>query len=111
MTPFMLPASLHAGEPPEARGVARDEVRLLVAGPDDAHIRHTTFRGLGGFLRPGDLLVVNNSATVAAAVDGWRGDGRPASVHFGPHLPDGTWVVEVRPTGTADGPVGDAVGG
>ena len=51
---------------PEARGLARDHVRLLVADPDGLH--HTRFDRLGDHLGPGDLLVVNTSATRAAAL-------------------------------------------
>jgi S-adenosylmethionine:tRNA-ribosyltransferase-isomerase (queuine synthetase) len=64
----MLPDDLAAAEPPEARGLARDGVRLLAAVGD--RIEHATFTDLDRFLNPGDLLVVNTSATRAAAVDG-----------------------------------------
>jgi len=62
-------------EPPEAHGVARDAVKLLVARPGG--VSHARFADLGAYLRPGDLLVVNNSATMPAAVDGRRA-GRPS---------------------------------
>jgi S-adenosylmethionine:tRNA ribosyltransferase-isomerase len=84
-------------------------VRLLVAHAGG--IEHTRFARLGSFLSPGDLVVVNTSATLAAAVDGTRGDGRPVTLHFATALDDGTWVVEVRPQGEADGPVTDAAVG
>jgi S-adenosylmethionine:tRNA ribosyltransferase-isomerase len=95
---FMLPAGLEAAEPPPAR----DDVRLLVASADKA--RHTRFGQFGEFLAAGDLVVVNTSATLAAAVDGDRA-GVPVEVHFSAELDDGTWVVEVRPAGTSTGPV------
>ena len=57
-----------AAAPPEHRGVARDAVRLLVARtPGD--IRHRVFRDLAEELAPGDLVVVNTSATIAAEAD------------------------------------------
>ena len=56
--------------------------------------------------RRATCVVVNTSATVAAAVDGRRGR-RPVTVHFATELPDGTWVVELRPAGGRDGPVTD----
>jgi S-adenosylmethionine:tRNA ribosyltransferase-isomerase len=93
-------------EPPEARGLARDEVRLLAASP--RALRHLRFRDLPDLLEPGDLVVVNTSATVAAAVDGRRMGNRPVVVHFATSLDDGTWVVELRPPGAATGPVRDA---
>jgi S-adenosylmethionine:tRNA ribosyltransferase-isomerase len=92
----------YAAEPPEARGLARDEVRLLVGRPGT--VEHTRFRDLPAYLRPGDLVVVNTSATLAAAVDG-RWAGEPVTVHFSAALPDGTWAVELRPGRRADGPV------
>jgi len=97
-----------AGEPPEARGLARDEVRLLVARPDD--VRHTVFRDLPAHLEPGDLVVVNTSATLAAAVDGERASG-PVTVHLSAALPDGTWAAELRPGRRATGPLRDVVPG
>jgi S-adenosylmethionine:tRNA ribosyltransferase-isomerase len=85
-----------ASRPPEARGLGRDGVRLLVATPDG--MVHARFGDLPRFLSAGDLLVVNTSATVAAAVDGRRDDGRPVMVHFSSPLDEGTpWA------GTPDG--------
>jgi S-adenosylmethionine:tRNA ribosyltransferase-isomerase len=97
-----LPQGRDATEPPEARGLARDGVRLLVA---DGEIHHARFRDLGRFLRPGDLLVVNDSATIPAAVDATTGDGRPVNVHFATELAEHRWVVEVRPAGASNGPL------
>jgi S-adenosylmethionine:tRNA ribosyltransferase-isomerase len=107
-TRFILPADLNAAEPPEARGVDRDHVRLLVAGRDG--IEHTRFDQLGRFLEPGDLLVVNTSGTLPAAVDGTRTGGRVV-VHFSTALDDGDWVVELRTAPGASKPVLDAMPG
>jgi S-adenosylmethionine:tRNA ribosyltransferase-isomerase len=108
-TDFELPPGLEAGQPPEARGLARDDVRLLVAG--SSGLRHARFSGLGRFLSPGDVLVVNTSATLAAAVDGRRQNGTVVTVHFSTLLDDGSWLVELRPPGRATGPVTDARAG
>ena len=105
MTSSVLRAR-NASTPPEARGLARDEVRLLVARPDQ--VEHTTFRTLARYLSPGDLVVINTSRTRPCALDGVRSDGRDVTVHFATELDDGTWVVEVRPSGVAYGPVADA---
>ncbi len=102
---FDLPDGLSASAPPEARGLARDEVRLLVASPSG--VQHTVFSSLGSHLRPGDLLVVNTSGTLPAAVDAVRG-GRPVVVHFSTALDDGAWVVELRASG---GPLRDGRAG
>ncbi len=71
---FDLPPALEASEPPEARGTGRDDVRLLVSIGTEAPI-HTRFRDLPEFLGPGDLMVVNTSATMAASLDA-TGAGR-----------------------------------
>lgn len=109
LTRFEPPAMLAASEPPEARGLGRDGVRLLVATPQE--IRHARFANLPRYLAPGDLVVVNTSTTMPAAVDGrWR-RGRRVTVHFSTELDDGSWLVELRPPGQATGPVRDAVAG
>ncbi|RJK97701.1 S-adenosylmethionine:tRNA ribosyltransferase-isomerase [Vallicoccus soli] len=105
---FELPAALSATVPPEVRGVPRDGVRLLVA--DGQGLRHRAFHEIGEVLRPGDLLVVNTSATLPAAVDGTL-DGRPVTVHLSTRRDDGTWLVEVRPPGRATGPLGGDLAG
>lgn len=94
-TRFALPPGSEASAPPERRGLARDGVRLLVARPGS--VTHHRFRDLPGLLEPGDLVVVNTSATLPAAVPGARrADGRPAPVHVSTELDDGAWVVELR---------------
>jgi S-adenosylmethionine:tRNA ribosyltransferase-isomerase len=111
-TRFELPAELSATQPPEARGIARDGVRLLVADPE--RVEHAHFRDLDRYLRAGDLLVVNVSATLPAAVDGVRtargaSEGRDVVVHFSTALDDGSWAVELRRSPSADAPVLDGV--
>jgi S-adenosylmethionine:tRNA ribosyltransferase-isomerase len=93
-TTFELPDSLAATEPPEARGLSRDGVRMLVAGPD--RLEHARFRDIGRYLSPGDLLVVNTSSTRPAAIEGLRPNHEPLVVHFSTELDDGSWVVEFR---------------
>ncbi|HEU5112305.1 MAG TPA: S-adenosylmethionine:tRNA ribosyltransferase-isomerase [Acidimicrobiia bacterium] len=87
---FVLPLELEATRPPETRGVRRDQVRLMVS--DRNGIRHRVFRDLPSELRAGDLVVVNNSATLPASVviDG------DLVVHFSTELPGGLHVVELR---------------
>ena len=65
---FTLDPAHEAHEPPEARGLRRDGVRLMVSDGSLAPI-DTHFTEIGEFLRAGDLLVVNTSATVPAALD------------------------------------------
>ena len=99
------PADLTADAPPEARGVPRDGVRLLVATPGG--ITHTSFDQLGRFLRAGDVLVVNTSATVPGQLDA-RWDDRPVVVHVANRLADGNRVVELRTSPHAAAPILDA---
>jgi S-adenosylmethionine:tRNA ribosyltransferase-isomerase len=97
-TRFERPPGSDAAEPPEAHGVPRDGVKLLVAAAGG--VVHGRFADLGDYLRAGDLLVVNNSATLPAAVDGVRA-GDPIAVHFSSVLDDHVWVVELRPAANA----------
>jgi S-adenosylmethionine:tRNA ribosyltransferase-isomerase len=90
---FRLPDAGEARVPPEARGLARDQVRLAVVSP--AGTRHLRADALPDLLHPGDLLVVNTSATLPAAVELQR-HGCPATVHVSTQLDDGAWVVELR---------------
>jgi S-adenosylmethionine:tRNA ribosyltransferase-isomerase len=94
VTRFELPADAVASSPPEARGLARDEVRLMVARPEG--ILHARFHDLADYLHAGDLLVVNTSATVAAAVPGKRRGGHEVVVHFSGQAEHGRWIVELR---------------
>ena len=88
---FTLPAALAAHEPPEARGLTRDGVRLLVG--TGSGVTHRRFADLPLLLRAGDVLVVNTSATIPAAL---AVPDRPLTVHFSTERPDGRWLVEVR---------------
>jgi S-adenosylmethionine:tRNA ribosyltransferase-isomerase len=91
---FPLPPDREAGVPPEERGLRRDQVRLMAVAPGG--IGHHRFRDLPGLLEPGDLVVVNTSATLPARVDARGADGRTVPLHVSTQLDDGAWVVEVR---------------
>jgi S-adenosylmethionine:tRNA ribosyltransferase-isomerase len=93
---FALSPNLEAHIPPEARGLKRDQVRLLVTDRRTSAIAHARFSDLPQFLRARDLVVVNVSATLPAAVTAHRADGRTIAVHLSTHLPGGSWVVEPR---------------
>ncbi len=94
-----LPPYLEASEPPEARGLARDGVRLLISRVDTDSIQHSRFSDLSRWLAPGDLLVVNTSATLNAALTARSGSGGTFAVHLSTRLPGNFWVVEVRRPG------------
>jgi S-adenosylmethionine:tRNA ribosyltransferase-isomerase len=102
---FELPAILEATEPPEVRGRGRDDVRLLVARRRDLHLAHGRFWQLAEFLQPGDLVVVNISSTLPAAIPAGDANGTALEVHLSTSLPAGLWLVELRrPEGPASTP-------
>jgi len=88
-----------AHEPPEARGLARDAVRMLVASRT-AGLAHARVRELPDHLRAGDVVVVNTSATLPAALPARWADGAPLRLHLStPCGGRGRWVVELRDGG------------
>jgi S-adenosylmethionine:tRNA ribosyltransferase-isomerase len=93
---FELPAFLEADRPPEAR----DGVLMLVANRAEGSIVHSHFRDLPQFLAPGDLLVVNTSATLPAAIPATRADGVELELRLSTPTPDldpnRYWFVELR---------------
>jgi S-adenosylmethionine:tRNA ribosyltransferase-isomerase len=98
---FTLPPDLEAPSPPEARGMTRDSVRMMVAHRSDASLVHSHFSELPRFLDEGDLVVLNTSGTLAAEVDGTGPTGEAWQVHLSTQLPAGLWTVEVRIDGHA----------
>lgn len=85
-----VPESLVAKSPPESRGLARDEVRLMVSKPEG--ISHHTFAELPVAMESGDLVVVNNSSTLPASVV----VDDDLVFHFSTEQPGGFVVVEPR---------------
>ena len=99
---FKRPKELEATLPTEYRGIERDEVRLMVSTPD-GH-RHASFRDLPSFLKPGDLLVVNRSATLPASLSAEGDPGRfivNLSTDYGRNL----WLAEPRWAADRPGPL------
>ncbi len=88
---FDLPPVLEATEPPEVRGLGRDDVRLMVSRARAGTVTHHHFPSLPSLLHPGDLLVVNTSRTLPAAVRAGE-----TEVHFSGQQPDGAWLAEFR---------------
>ena len=96
---FALPSELEAAEPPEARDLPRDGVRLLVSNVERDVIEHARFSDLPRWLEPGDLLVVNTSGTMNAALIATAADGEEFELHVSTRLPGGFWTVELRVPG------------
>jgi S-adenosylmethionine:tRNA ribosyltransferase-isomerase len=86
---------LEAHEPPEERGTGRDDVAMLVATRHDGALEHARFTDLPRFLAPGDLLVVNTSATLPAALEARLGD-RTVELRLSTPIDTDTWVIELR---------------
>ena len=98
MNAVEAPLPLEASEPAEVRGEGRDDVGLLVATRHDLELTHARFRELPGFLSAGDLLVVNTSATLPAALEAHLGV-QPVQLWLSTPNGDGTWLVELRTSG------------
>ena len=99
---FERPEGLEATAPPEARGLSRDGVRLLVT--DGARSTHRSFRDLPELLGPGDLLVVNESATLAASLP-VRGPPGAFLLNVCTHYGGRVWLAEPRWGVGTPGPV------
>lgn len=92
---FNLPLQLACPKPTEERNMKRDEVRLLVT-TGSGQIDHTTFNQLTSFLQRGDVLVVNTSATIAAALPVSLPGGQQGRLHLSTKLNSREWLIEIR---------------
>jgi S-adenosylmethionine:tRNA ribosyltransferase-isomerase len=91
---FILPDELSAKEPPERRGLARDQVKLLVIDRATHEVVHSRFDRIGEFLRAGDLLVFNSSRTLPASLNGCGASHGPCiEMRLAQHLPDDSWLA------------------
>jgi S-adenosylmethionine:tRNA ribosyltransferase-isomerase len=91
-----LPTLREATLPAERRGVARDAVRMLVTSRAENRHEHRRFFELPGVLRPGDLVVVNDSATLPAALHATRANGTRLLMHVGTEIGAALRIVEPR---------------
>ncbi|MGH3350350.1 MAG: S-adenosylmethionine:tRNA ribosyltransferase-isomerase [Nocardioides sp.] len=107
-TTFPAPDDTTAPAPAEWRGRGRDEVRLLVAARGG--VRHARFHDLADHLSPGDLVVVNDSATEARQLDADLLGRGPVVLHLAQRLGTG-WAVELRSAPDAARAVLDAAEG
>jgi S-adenosylmethionine:tRNA ribosyltransferase-isomerase len=112
---FDLPDELIAQDPPPERGGSR----LLVMNRSSGQLEHSTFADLGCFLKPGDVLVLNDTRVFPARLLGHRvpsggavecllvrqlpghrslGEGGPTPNGFaGPTPNDGVWEALMHP--------------
>ncbi len=99
---FARPLQLQANAPAEARGVPRDHARLMVS-TGERH-EHASFFDLARFLNPGDLLVVNDSATLPASLPAAGSPGE-FIVNLATDFGGGTWLAEPRWSSSQPGPL------
>src|SRR5829696_6894915 len=99
---FNRPETLAATAPASVRGIRRDEARLMVSTPD-GH-QHAHFYKLPDFLQAGDLLVVNESATLPASL---LANGSPGEfiLNLSTHYGGGLWLAEPRWSSSLPGPL------
>ena len=93
---FSLPSELEASAPPEARGLRRDQVRLMVSNYSTNRVKHTRFYNIDKYLEQGDVLVINTSRTRNSALLASRAEGAPLEIHLSTHFDDDLWTVELR---------------
>ncbi|MBC7814325.1 MAG: S-adenosylmethionine:tRNA ribosyltransferase-isomerase [Burkholderiales bacterium] len=99
---FDRPANLAATTPPEQRGIARDDIRLMVSSPS-GHT-HAQFHDLPKFLRSGDLLVVNRSATLPASLPA-NGPLGLMTLNLSTNYGGNLWLAEPRWSPSKQGPL------
>ena len=92
----LTPQLLDATAPPERRGITRDAVRMLVTDRQSRTHAHHQFSDLPSLLRAGDLLVVNDSATVPAALTAQRASGERVQLHVSTMIDRRIFMVEPR---------------
>lgn len=100
---FDRPTDLFASQPPEMRGQTRDNVRLMVSSPDGNNTHHA-FTDLPNLLQPGDLLVVNESATLPASLPATSRLGN-IRLNLSTRFSDDLWIAEPRWSPSRPGPL------
>lgn len=93
---FDLPYQLECAKPTEERGLRRDEVRLMVSHYNNDQVFHTDFYKIDQFLQAGDVLIINTSGTLKAAIAGFLEDGKKVRIHFSTKISADRWVIEIR---------------
>jgi S-adenosylmethionine:tRNA ribosyltransferase-isomerase len=92
---YDLPPELIAQYPAERR----EESRLLVVDRSTGELRHRVFADIVELVRPGDVLVVNETRVFPARLLGTRAGGGEAEILLLQPAPQGTglWTALVRP--------------
>ena len=89
---YELPAEMIAQNP----AVPRDSARLLVVDSPNRHF-HAIFRDLPDLLKPGDLLILNNTRVIPARLRGRKSTGAPVEVLLLEERQNNCWLALVKP--------------
>lgn len=90
---YDLPQELIAQHPMEPR----DHSRLLVVGKKTGEIEHKHFYDLVNYLKPGDVLVFNDTRVIPARLHGTKDTGAHVEVFLLTRRDATDWEVLVRP--------------
>ena len=90
---YDLPQELIAQHPMEPR----DHSRLLVVDKKTGEIEHKHFYDLVNYLKPGDVLVFNDTRVIPARLHGTKDTGAHVEVFLLPRRDATDWEVLVRP--------------
>lgn len=90
---YYLPPSFIAQTPVEPR----DSSRLMVLSRANAMIEHRRFHQIVDLLRPGDVLVCNDSRVIPARLWGRKETGGKIEILLLRRLEEGLWEILVRP--------------
>ncbi len=90
---YQLPSELIAQQPASER----DAARLLVFHRRSSRIDHRQFAHLPEYLRPGDVLIVNDTKVIPARLFGTFEDGKSVEVLLVRPLEDLCWEALVKP--------------
>ena len=90
---YNLPEALIAQEP----SASRDESRLMVLFRDNQETEHRMFKNIVDYLKPGDILAVNDTRVMPARLYGVKETGATVEVLLLKKLDDNRWETLVKP--------------
>jgi len=93
---FQLPKILECSSPTEVRNLKRDEVKLMVSERHNDKITHTQFSNIDHFLTKNNVLVVNTSGTINAALKTTLPNNEDGRIHLSTQISKNEWIAEIR---------------
>ena len=91
---YSLPPEFIAQTPAEPR----DQSRLMVLRRSDGSIEHHRFSEITDFLRPTDVLVLNDTRVIPARLKAQKGSGGKVEILLLRRLEPGLWEALVKPS-------------